>query len=175
MASPAFTFTFDNTFGSGRAPNPYSYYLNILSQWTTAPALASMWLVVFNLGSVSALLNDPAANISSLDSDDFLDWDISQETVLELLKPEYQQATQSFMGCVFAQEVTIPGESINIVQEGLDYAGFQTPHIARSRKKFQNLKVMFLETNASFCDLIDRKSTRLNSSHEWISRMPSSA
>ena len=24
-------------------------------------------------------------------------------------------------------------------------------------------------------DLIDRKSTRLNSSHEWISRMPSSA
>ena len=25
------------------------------------------------------------------------------------------------------------------------------------------------------CDVIDRKSTRLNSSHEWISRMPSSA
>ena len=26
-----------------------------------------------------------------------------------------------------------------------------------------------------FCESIDRKSTRLNSSHEWISRMPSSA
>ena len=25
------------------------------------------------------------------------------------------------------------------------------------------------------CGIVDRKSTRLNSSHEWISRMPSSA
>ena len=29
--------------------------------------------------------------------------------------------------------------------------------------------------NAHLPELIDRKSTRLNSSHEWISRMPSSA
>ena len=28
---------------------------------------------------------------------------------------------------------------------------------------------------ALFDDILDRKSTRLNSSHEWISRMPSSA
>ena len=27
----------------------------------------------------------------------------------------------------------------------------------------------------SRCNILDRKSTRLNSSHEWISRMPSSA
>ena len=27
----------------------------------------------------------------------------------------------------------------------------------------------------TFCPDLDRKSTRLNSSHEWISRMPSSA
>ena len=29
--------------------------------------------------------------------------------------------------------------------------------------------------NGMFTELADRKSTRLNSSHEWISRMPSSA
>ena len=31
--------------------------------------------------------------------------------------------------------------------------------------------------NSAFCGILrtDRKSTRLNSSHEWISRMPSSA
>ena len=29
--------------------------------------------------------------------------------------------------------------------------------------------------NANAGDAVDRKSTRLNSSHEWISRMPSSA
>ena len=34
--------------------------------------------------------------------------------------------------------------------------------------------IAFLGENKKFW-LIDRKSTRLNSSHEWISRMPSSA
>ena len=31
------------------------------------------------------------------------------------------------------------------------------------------------EMDLGFNDIGDRKSTRLNSSHEWISRMPSSA
>ena len=32
-----------------------------------------------------------------------------------------------------------------------------------------------IESFVKYCNGIDRKSTRLNSSHEWISRMPSSA
>ena len=32
-----------------------------------------------------------------------------------------------------------------------------------------------LQDSKQFKDMLDRKSTRLNSSHEWISRMPSSA
>ena len=35
--------------------------------------------------------------------------------------------------------------------------------------------VQWLEDNLPANFLEDRKSTRLNSSHEWISRMPSSA
>ena len=37
------------------------------------------------------------------------------------------------------------------------------------------LKEHFLDLKTIEKDKIDRKSTRLNSSHEWISRMPSSA
>mgnify|MGYP003338116605 CR=1 FL=1 len=33
----------------------------------------------------------------------------------------------------------------------------------------------FLDDKLSILDIRDRKSTRLNSSHEWIYRMPSSA
>ena len=45
---------------------------------------------------------------------------------------------------------------------------------------FENLdyKLLFEIESGKFLDIIkklDRKSTRLNSSHEWISRMPSSA
>ena len=40
-----------------------------------------------------------------------------------------------------------------------------TVHLREDRRHIQDRDV----------ELLDRKSTRLNSSHEWISRMPSSA
>ena len=40
---------------------------------------------------------------------------------------------------------------------------------------YQQLKKNLHQTLLERIDLEDRKSTRLNSSHEWISRMPSSA
>ena len=47
-----------------------------------------------------------------------------------------------------------------------------------TRSALQNAasaSAMLLTTEAGVVDIKDRKSTRLNSSHEWISRMPSSA
>ena len=42
--------------------------------------------------------------------------------------------------------------------------------------KLGGLDIQGVENNdRSVIQLLDRKSTRLNSSHEWISRMPSSA
>ena len=38
-----------------------------------------------------------------------------------------------------------------------------------------NGTIVDVRTRAEFSGGKDRKSTRLNSSHEWISRMPSSA
>ena len=93
-----------------RAVSPYAFYLDILSQWPTAPALASMWLVIINLQSITALTNDPEFLVSDLDSGDFQPWQISQDTINVLKSPEYQQSTEHLMGCVFAQEVSIPGE-----------------------------------------------------------------
>ena len=52
------------------------------------------------------------------------------------------------------------GNKFGTFTEGLMYSSLQ--RILRDRLGMQNLA-------------IDRKSTRLNSSHEWISRMPSSA
>ena len=53
-------------------------------------------------------------------------------------------------------------------------------HAARNRNQFQQrgLRVVNLLSapgSGKTSVLEDRKSTRLNSSHEWISRMPSSA
>ena len=53
---------FKNLFATnklGKGVSPYAYYLDVLSQWPSAPILGSMWLVVINLQSVNALLNSP--------------------------------------------------------------------------------------------------------------------
>lgn len=154
--------------------NPYAFYLDILSQWPTAPALASMWLVIINLQSINALSNNPDFLVSNLDSGDFQPWQISQNTVDVLKSSEYQQSTEHLMGCVFAQEVTIPGESVNVSAEGLDHAGFLAPNTAKNRSKLERIKISFLETNASFCDLVIRPWLVLVSHYGLIARAANS-
>lgn len=156
----------------GKAPSPYSFYLDILSQWATAPALASMWLVVFNLRSVTALMNNPSFLISDLDSGDFQPWQISQDTIDGLNSTEYQQSTENLMGCVFAQEVNIPGEGIEVIQEGINYSGFLGPNIIKNRSKLSKIKMSFLETNASFADLVIRPWIVLASHYGLVARSP---
>ena len=41
--------------------------------------------------------------------------------------------------------------------------------------KLENIRQDLFINNLSIAQIIDRKSTRLNSSHEFVSRMPSSA
>ena len=49
-------------------------------------------------------------------------------------------------------------------------------HVDRGpRVKIKDIDIQGNIQNFSHFDVLDRKSTRLNSSHEWISRMPSSA
>ena len=68
----------------------------------------------------------------------------------------------------------------NLVQIDLLDNGFKMPKVWRSNlgieKTISGYKIGIegLYTKV-LTDLKDRKSTRLNSSHEWISRMPSSA
>lgn len=159
---------------SSKSPNPYAYYLDIISQWPTAPALASMWLIVFDLQSVAALKNDPGSQVSYLDSEDFQPWEISASTVTDLIGTDYQQNTNNLVGCVFAQEVNIPGETISAVQPDLKWGGLQTPYVIQNRSGFEKLKITFLETNASFADLVIRPWIVLAGHYGLIARDPSS-
>jgi hypothetical protein len=157
-----------------QAPSPYSYYLDILSQWPTAPSLASMWMTVFDLQSVPALMNDPAFQVGYLDSGDFQSWEVSQHTVDFLISKENQSTSENLMGCVFAQEVSVPGETLSANQESLSWGGFQTPWTIKSRSNLDKLKMTFLETNASFCDLVIRPWLVLTSHYGLVARSQNS-
>lgn len=59
-------------------------------------------------------------------------------------------------GCLFAQAVEIPGESTATNPEGLQTNGFIRSTVGAGREVFEQLKIVFLETNVSFVDNVIR-------------------
>ena len=60
------------------------------------------------------------------------------------------------MGCVFASKVTVPSESLQASNQGLEYAGYQAPVTMNNRDSYKKLSVSFIETNSSFLDFVIR-------------------
>ena len=138
------------------ATSPYRYYLDVISNWPTAIAPESQWFVNFDLETVTALKT--VSNVQKYDSGSGSDtvWNIPQGTVNNLISKENQFATESLIGCVFAREVTVPGESIDAGNVGLDYGGYQAPATSNGRNKYGKLHIVFSETNSSFLDFVIR-------------------
>jgi hypothetical protein len=59
-------------------------------------------------------------------------------------------------GCLFAQAVEIPGEATAINPEGIQTNGFIRSTVGAGREVFEQLKIVFLETNTSFVDNVIR-------------------
>jgi hypothetical protein len=59
-------------------------------------------------------------------------------------------------GCLFAQAVEIPGEATSTNPEGLQTNGFIRSVVGGGREIFEQLKIVFLETNTSFVDNVIR-------------------
>ena len=85
-----------------------------------------------------------------------------------LIKPEHvgQQDLHQFLHAVIDKE--FEGKNYAIVGE------VPMDRLIPGRQGIRKLIALNVESGPE-THAIDRKSTRLNSSHEWISRMPSSA
>src|ERR1044071_3417861 len=74
--------------------------------------------------------------------------------------------------------VSPPNDGLRAVVTGSDTLGIVAGSVAAERRltvgweRFSLLQIIAADTTLSL-EWPDRKSTRLNSSHEWISRMPS--
>jgi len=156
------------------ATSPYRYYLDVISNWPTAIAPESQWFINFDLPTVGALKN--ISNIQKYDSGSGSDtvWNIPQGTVNTLIAKENQFATDNLIGCVFAREVTVPGETIDAGNVGLDYGGYQAPATSNGRNKYGKLHVVFSETNSSFLDFVIRPWTILVGYYGLLARAENS-
>jgi hypothetical protein len=63
---------------------------------------------------------------------------------------------QEEKGCMFAQTVTIPGDSLNYNQEGITYNSFIRGGVGSGRRDFDPLRISFLNTNVNFVDNVIR-------------------
>lgn len=81
-------------------------------------------------------------------------WDIDGG-LRTILTKDYQQTK----GCLFAQAVQIPGESMVANPEGVQMNGFIRTFSGGGRNPFANLQISFLETNVSFVDNVIRPWT----------------
>lgn len=78
-------------------------------------------------------------------------WNI-EKAIETTLDTDYQEVK----GCMFAQAVSMPGESSVANPEGLQQSGFIRTFAGGGRDPFANLQISFLETNVSFVDNVIR-------------------
>jgi hypothetical protein len=160
------------TVPGGVAQSPQRVFAqDILSTWEATPSLGNLFLIIFDFNSIAAL-RDPISNLNFLEDTSLWRWDAS--SIPTLLQKDFQSNTSKLLGCVFAREVKMPGEKI-LSGIGSSFGGHPgLPYVER-RDGFEKLNVTFLETNASFCDLIIRPWLVLTSYYGLIARNPRSS
>jgi hypothetical protein len=134
----------------------YDSYLNILGQWPSNIALASQWYLRFDFSNLTALTQNFQTILKNQEQTS--NWSYNP-AVAAYLTQNYLAVGgngNNYMGSSWAREVTLPGETIDAGNNGLEYGGFQAPATSNTRQKYGKVSITFLETNASFVDLIIR-------------------
>lgn len=137
--------------------SPYSFYLDLLGSWPTNIALVSQWLVYFDFSNLTrngSLLSNIQNNLNNLELE--AEWTYNPNVSRFLLDGRLQTSVDKMVGCAFARQVDLPADGLVASNDGLSYAGFLPPATASARNKYEPLGITFLETNASFLDLIIR-------------------
>lgn len=80
---------------------------------------------------------------------------------------------QEEKGCMFAQAINIPSESLLYSQEGITYNSYIRGGVATGRKDFDPLRISFLNTNLNFVDNVIRPWVIMTGHLGMIARPPS--
>ena len=137
------------------------YFHSMLCNWANNIALPFLWVVVITAQSKNTLVN----KIKNMGKYEPQGWDTGSA-----VDATWTDATQDVIGCIFAQAVRIPGESMGIEHAGITEGsrrGFINAPIATGRGDFEPLELTFIETNQSFTDGVLRPWTII-ANHEGL-------
>jgi hypothetical protein len=121
---------------------------SFLSKPASALPKGAQWVLEFTFDNGQIV---PTAAIKKCIKFEPNAWEI-EEAMDIVLEDTYHKSK----GCLFAQAVQIPGESMVANPEGLQTNGFIRGFVGGGRDSFPSLQVVFLETNISFVDNVIR-------------------
>jgi len=124
-----------------------SYFHSLLCDWALNVPLNFQWVAVITAKDKEYLFNQIKQTVSSIEPKG---WNIGSS-----VDATWTSATQDVIGCIFAQGVDLPGETINTKYVGIEESsnrGFIKSPIIEGRTDFTTLNMGFLETNRSFVD-----------------------
>lgn len=151
---------------------PIPYYFDILSKWPTAIASESQWFVYIpfkDVGPLKRSLYDTLKRFETGSGNTGTVWSTQQSIADQLTKNAFQEG-HDYLGCVFADKITLPSESIKASNQGLNFLGFQAPATMDYRVPQTKLSISFRETNLSIVDFILRPWTMLVGHYGFVTR-----
>lgn len=118
---------------------------SFLSEPASALPKGAQWVLLFDSIPVS-LIKRVASNYEPRK------WSIDQAINQVAKNNNYMDQK----GCLFVQAAEIPGESMTINAEGLQYNGYLRTNVGAGRDVYSTIQVIFLDTNISFADNVIR-------------------
>lgn len=152
------------TTQSGEPLAVRDHFLNLLDNWEFSLPLNQLWMVFFEIPA--AVTNEmmgawgehiiPVGGTNSINlaRDRFLTGDLYTK----------------FIGCAFAQTVTLPQEQNAISKIGPTNRGFLKAPILNQRQSFASINIEFLENNLSFVDFLIRPWIVATSHYGFVAR-----
>lgn len=128
--------------------SPRGDFMQALSEWWTCPILDSLWAVHFQLPSLltDANMNAWGEQLPGLDK-----WGVDQAKQIM-----FSPYTSKYTGCIFAESVNLPSDTLDIGYAGINQRGFTySPYITKRREPYQ-FEINFYETGVSITDTILR-------------------
>jgi hypothetical protein len=125
----------------GRIPH---FLSNILSSPVGSINRGSLWVVTFE--DLNGIL--PAIRLALTYEGKAKEWQI-EKAANAVLGEDFQKNK----GCVFAQAIDIPGESIVVNPEGnIMSNAFRRPYVGQGINQLPEMRMTFVDTNVSFAD-----------------------
>jgi len=141
------------------------YFLAQLNSWFTTPSLVSQWICVID--AYPPALNSNILRNLERTAGNYNAYDIN---VAKALLTSYP--LQRVAGCIFANEVQIPGESYSVESIAIENnRGFIPGLASGARTSYSDgLQIGFYESNTSFVDMVLRPWVMLASHYGFITR-----